>query len=110
MWKDGNDTESLQMGMIAQEVEKVVPEVVHTANDAMKTKAVEYQYLVGLLVEAVKELKGKNEIVQKDNTALKAENSKLKESLLAMGTRIDAIEDMFLAQTTKQNKKLAKLN
>jgi len=42
------------MGMIAQEVEKVVPEVVHTAEDEMRIKAIEYQYMVGLLVEAIK--------------------------------------------------------
>jgi len=54
-WKDPESEQSLQMGFIAQEVEKVVPEVVHTADDEMQTKAVEYQYLVGLLVEAIKE-------------------------------------------------------
>ncbi len=54
-WKDPQRDQSMQMGLIAQEVEKVVPEVVHTADDAMRTKSVEYQYLVGLLVEAVKE-------------------------------------------------------
>ncbi len=54
-WKDASVDTKLHMGMIAQEVEKVVPEVVHTADDKMKTKAVEYEYLVGLLVEAMKE-------------------------------------------------------
>ena len=53
-WKDSKPDDNLHMGMIAQEVEKVVPEVVHTADDEMKTKAVEYQYVVGLLVEAIK--------------------------------------------------------
>ena len=55
------------MGLIAQEVEAVVPEVVHTQrtidesgqviNIADPIKSVEYPYLVGLLVEAIKELK-----------------------------------------------------
>jgi len=53
-WKDSKVDNNLHMGMIAQEVEKVVPEVVHTSNDKMKTKAVEYQFVVGLLVEAIK--------------------------------------------------------
>ena len=54
-WKDGSDNDSLQMGMIAQEVEEVAPEVVHTADDEMRTKAIEYEPLIGLLVEAIKE-------------------------------------------------------
>ncbi len=54
-WKKSEKDQTLHMGLIAQEVEKVVTEVVHTASDSMQTKAVEYQYLVGLLVEAVKE-------------------------------------------------------
>ena len=41
------------MGVIAQEVEKVVPEVVKTMPNG--TKAVAYQNLIGLLVEAIKE-------------------------------------------------------
>ena len=39
--------------MIAQEVEKVIPEVVH----GDETKTVSYGNLVGLLIEAVKDLK-----------------------------------------------------
>lgn len=41
------------MGVIAQEVEQIVPEVVHTDEDGMK--AVAYGNMVGLLIEAVKE-------------------------------------------------------
>lgn len=55
-WKDGED-QSPKIGLIAQEVERVVPEVVHTLDDEAQTKKVDYQSLVGLLVEAVKELK-----------------------------------------------------
>lgn len=73
-WKDGSDEGSLQMGMIAQEVEKVVPEVVHTSNDSMQTKSIEYPFLVGLLVEGMKEQ-------QKEIKALKAELADLKSRL-----------------------------
>ena len=53
-----NRGSNLKMGLIAQEVEAVVPEVVHTQQDTEEQiKSVEYQYLVGLLIEAVKELK-----------------------------------------------------
>lgn len=42
-------------GVIAQEVEKVLPEVVQTSDEGIKTVA--YGNMVGLLIEAIKELK-----------------------------------------------------
>jgi len=49
------EDEPRQSGVIAQEVEKVLPEVVRTTKDGMKTVA--YGNLVGLLIESIKELK-----------------------------------------------------
>ncbi len=43
------------IGVIAQEVEKNFPEVVKTQKDADKTKSVDYQAMVPLLIEAIKE-------------------------------------------------------
>jgi len=45
------------VGLIAQEVEKVLPEVVGTRTDG--TKAIKYDRLVPLLLQAIKELKNK---------------------------------------------------
>ena len=45
-----------EIGVIAQEVEHVVPEVVHTDETEYGYKSVAYGNLVGLLIEAVKEL------------------------------------------------------
>jgi len=42
------------IGLIAQEVEEVMPMVVNTLNDEMQTKTVNYGGLVGLLVQAIK--------------------------------------------------------
>ena len=44
-----------KVGVIAQEVEKVLPEVVRTDGDGMKS--VDYGKMVGVLIEAIKELK-----------------------------------------------------
>ena len=44
-----------KVGVIAQEVEKVLPEVVNTDGDGMKS--VDYGKMVGVLIEAIKELK-----------------------------------------------------
>ena len=43
----------LELGLIAQEVESIIPEVVGESSDGYK--AVEYQKLVALLIEAIKE-------------------------------------------------------
>ena len=51
------------LGLVAQEVEEVLPEVV-TTNEY---KSVAYGNIVGVLVEAIKELQGKVEILEKIN-------------------------------------------
>ena len=59
------------MGFIAQEVEKIVPEIVQTENTAEGYKSVQYDKVVALLVEAVKDQ-------QKQIQQLKREVKKLK--------------------------------
>ncbi|MFO7806826.1 MAG: tail fiber domain-containing protein [Candidatus Moraniibacteriota bacterium] len=56
-WKDQENQD--QIGLIAQEVEEVYPELVHTS--ANGTKSVEYGSLVAPLIESVKELKKQNQ-------------------------------------------------
>ena len=46
-------------GMIAQEVQLVLPEAVTEGSDENKTLSVAYGNMVGLLVEAIKELSAK---------------------------------------------------
>jgi len=47
------DYERHQIGMIAQEVEQVIPDLVHENSEG--TKVLEYTHLTAVLVEAVKE-------------------------------------------------------
>ena len=61
---DKNFDEGTQMGLIAQEVEKIIPEVVHTDNEGYKS--VEYSKLVALLIEAIKELEQENNSLKSD--------------------------------------------
>jgi hypothetical protein len=49
-----NNDNRRQIGMIAQEVEKIIPEVVYMTNE--DTKAIAYNNLIGLLIEGIKEL------------------------------------------------------
>ena len=102
VWKDKSRGGKVDVGVIAQEVEKVVPAVVSTDSEGMKS--VNYAKLVGVLIEAVKELKDKNDVV-------KSENIQLKDKLAALSDRQSAIEDMLLALTTDLSKeKVVKLD
>lgn len=61
IWRDEAKATSdrREIGVIAQEVEQVFPELVTEGSDGMK--AVNYDRMVAVLVEAVKELKAQNE-------------------------------------------------
>ena len=48
------EPERKRIGLIAQEVELIVPEVVRTSEDD-GLKSIEYQNLVGLLIESIKD-------------------------------------------------------
>lgn len=55
---------SRQTGVIAQEVEPFLPEVVRETKDENKIKSVAYGNMVGVLIEAIKELNAKVEELQ----------------------------------------------
>ena len=59
-WNEGSRKGKSEIGVIAQEVEKVFPEIVHEKElpfiDGGKYKTVDYEKLTGVLIEAVKEL------------------------------------------------------
>jgi len=67
-FKDRDFPTGKQIGFIAQEVEKVLPEVVTTDRDGYK--GVEYSNITAVLVEAVKELKTENDTLKKKNIFL----------------------------------------
>lgn len=60
----------LEFGVMAQELEKVFPNLVFTADDAMGTKSVNYMGLIAPLIEAVKELDAQNTALREENGAL----------------------------------------
>jgi hypothetical protein len=60
-----NDNENISIGMIAQEVEPIIPEVVTEDEDGFK--GLQYQNIVSLLVESIKELKKEIEILKGNN-------------------------------------------
>ena len=65
-WNDKQDVyEGHDVGVIAQEVEKVVPELVQTRDDGYK--AVKYEKIVPLLINAINELKAEIEELKSIN-------------------------------------------
>ena len=68
-----------EMGVVAQEVEKVIPEVVRTHESG--TLGVAYSQLVGLLIEGMKEQQVLIEQLQKEVSALKSK-TKLSDELI----------------------------
>ena len=54
-----NDIENAkeQVGVLAQDMEEVLPQVVLTADDEIKTKSVDYGKICSVLIESIKELK-----------------------------------------------------
>jgi hypothetical protein len=65
----GRSTGRREIGVIAQEVEKVFPELVSTWHEE-GYRAVDYGRLTAVLVEAIKELKAKNESLERRIEAL----------------------------------------
>lgn len=70
-----NETNEKEMGFIAQEIEKIHPELVVT-NKKTGMKSVKYGNMVALLMEAIKELKAEKDLEVKN---LKREVASLKE-------------------------------
>jgi endosialidase-like protein len=58
------------IGVVAQEVEEVFPEVVSKYEPDQECRAVDYNGLIGVLIEAVKELKSENEALRSRIEAL----------------------------------------
>ena len=70
------------VGFLAQEVERVLPQAVSTANDARQTKSVAYSEVIPVLNEAIKQQ-------QSQIATLQAENEELKARLDALEAKVD---------------------
>ena len=66
---DWKDTGEKSAGVIAQEVEEILPEIVHTNEDGIKT--VNYNGIIALLVESIKEQQEQINILREEITNLK---------------------------------------
>jgi hypothetical protein len=62
-WKN-REQEFKTLGLIAQEVQPVIENIVHTADDEDQTLSVSYTELIPFLINAVKELKAENDALR----------------------------------------------
>jgi hypothetical protein len=93
-WKEpgeGQRMSGTQLGMIAQEVEKVLPQWVGTTPAGVK--GVTYRGFEALAVEAVRQLKSEADALKAENEALKKKNEALEEALASLDERISALEE-----------------
>ncbi|MCM2351211.1 MAG: tail fiber domain-containing protein [Bacteriovoracaceae bacterium] len=92
-WKNQNNPEK-QIGLIAQDVEKVFPEAVKKSEDGLLS--VGYQNLVAPIIEALRELNqkiiSKDDKYQREIASLKEENKKLKKQNESFEKRLEALE------------------
>lgn len=86
-WPEREYARGRQIGFIAQEVERILPELVTT--DSNGYKSVAYANVVPVLVEAVKTLKTRQE---GEIHALKQENAELRRELQAVLKRLERLE------------------
>jgi regulator of replication initiation timing len=91
-WNVGTD-KSRQLGLSAQDVEKVLPEIVSKGNDGYLS--VEYSKLTPVLIEAIKEQQKQISSQNAQIESQKQENQQLKSELQTMKERLDRIEGMI---------------
>jgi hypothetical protein len=99
-------SEKQQIGFIAQELEKIYPEMVITDKDGYKS--VDYSRLTPVLVEAIKELNAKNETQLKVNKEQQNQINDLQRGNKTAELKIQKLEatvDFLIKSGIKEEKK-----
>lgn len=97
----GIESKEEQVGVLAQELEAVFPQLVKTDDEGYK--AVNYAALTAVLIEAVKELSEQVTNLQGENAELKAELTKVDE----LEIKIDLIQKLLAKQAMTGNEATA---
>lgn len=98
-WKDGRNAGSMSLGLIAQAVQTIIPEIVHEGADSEKTLSLSYTELLPVLIKAVQELKAENDSLKSElkSLAVNIENmnsdfSELKDQIETFNDRKNAVD------------------
>ncbi|RYH72266.1 hypothetical protein EVU94_13015 [Flavobacteriaceae bacterium 144Ye] len=73
-WKNRGEQTHKSLGLIAQEVQPIISELVHTANDENNTLSVSYTELIPVLINAIQE---QQEIIESLQTTVNSKQSQL---------------------------------
>ncbi len=98
-FEDYQFAEGRQFGFIAQEVEEVFPELINTESDGYKS--INYNGMIPVLLEAVKEQQETMDDLRAENNQLKDDNERLKAESHNVKTRLERLE-MLISGTAER--------
>jgi len=88
-WNKGQTGgDKIQYGLIAQEVETVLPELVSTATDSMQTKSVNYQALHALSIKVIQSQQAEIDALKKNQEALANKQSDLEKRMMELEAKL----------------------
>ncbi len=82
----------VEFGVMAQELELLFPELVHTAKDEMGTKSVNYMGLIAPMIEASKALKDENDTLKAEMAEMKSQQTQILAALTDMKKDVAGIK------------------
>jgi Chaperone of endosialidase/YadA head domain repeat (2 copies) len=89
-WKKGS--QDVNLGLIAQEVQKLIPEVIDVGDDKDKTLGMKYTELIPVLISAIQEQQKIIEQQKTKNQQLKAELTTQNKSIENLTNRMEVLE------------------
>jgi hypothetical protein len=93
-WKD--DSQNIpRLGLIAQDVKKVLGEVVDTGSDQAQTLGINYSEIVPVLIKGIQEQQSQIDSVKLENLQLKSNNEVLIEQIKTLENRLQQIESIL---------------
>ncbi len=100
-WKNSKD-ESTKLGLIAQEIQALIPEVVNVGNDEQQMLGVKYADLIPVLIKAIQEQNKMIADQKKENGELKAALEKLETQNTNMQADLEQIKKIIGLEAKKK--------
>ncbi|MBA4323038.1 MAG: hypothetical protein C0408_09505, partial [Odoribacter sp.] len=93
-WND-DSKKALRIGLIAQDVEKVLSEVVDKGSDPAQTLGINYSEIIPVLIKGIQQQQSQIEEVKQANTMLRSANESLLEQVKALQSRMEQMESLL---------------
>lgn len=92
-WKDQSNKQ-LQLGLIAQETQQIIPEAVARPEDPAKPLSLNYTALIPVVIKAIQQQQSDLTTLKSDNEALQLRNAALQQQNSDLEARLTALEQM----------------